>query len=249
MFHGTGSEGNTGRVADLDLAADTGKLWREGERTEGDVRTGTHAYQSYKILSQADESLPLGPHDHMDDLESFFYVLCHISAMVKGPKTREIPDLAGHPELRKWVLSSDETPDFKLKVIHERILYVRCTEYFARYKDLLDKLRYFFWPRIAIAQDAVVDSKPMPNLEWPLEERLERAKADYDGFTEIVSEFIELLGPDATDSVSTTMVGCSLSLECVNTHILGSGICRGSHGQRRYHSRWREQETSVVVGV
>ncbi|KDQ08175.1 hypothetical protein BOTBODRAFT_119008, partial [Botryobasidium botryosum FD-172 SS1] len=75
MFHSTGGEGNTGRVIDLDLAADVERLWRGGGRTEGDVRIGTHGYRSCKTLRHANTSFPLGPHDHMDDLESFFYVL------------------------------------------------------------------------------------------------------------------------------------------------------------------------------
>ncbi|KAJ7509679.1 hypothetical protein B0H11DRAFT_1702666 [Mycena galericulata] len=44
--------------------------------TEGDSRTGTRAYQSFKVL--IDEYQKLGHHDHMDDLESIYYVLFHV---------------------------------------------------------------------------------------------------------------------------------------------------------------------------
>ncbi|KAJ7181604.1 hypothetical protein C8R43DRAFT_911875 [Mycena crocata] len=43
--------------------------------TEGDSRTGTRAYQSIKVLLQSER---LGHHDHMDDLESIYYVLFYV---------------------------------------------------------------------------------------------------------------------------------------------------------------------------
>ncbi|KAJ6577466.1 hypothetical protein B0H19DRAFT_932671 [Mycena capillaripes] len=62
-------ESDSGVLIDFDMAK---KMQAISATTEGDSRTGTRAYQSFKVLLQDNR---LGHHDHMDDLESIYYVL------------------------------------------------------------------------------------------------------------------------------------------------------------------------------
>ncbi|KAJ6612660.1 hypothetical protein B0H10DRAFT_284102 [Mycena sp. CBHHK59/15] len=64
-------EGEAGVVIDFDMAKNMQEIIA-GNSTEGDSRTGTRAYQSAKVLLQSPK---LGHHDHLDDLESVYYVL------------------------------------------------------------------------------------------------------------------------------------------------------------------------------
>ncbi|KAJ7220134.1 hypothetical protein GGX14DRAFT_355215, partial [Mycena pura] len=65
-----------GVIIDWDMAKRMSDLVREqGRGTDGDLRTGTMAYQSVRKL-RGDPRL--SHHDHMDDLESIFYVLCYV---------------------------------------------------------------------------------------------------------------------------------------------------------------------------
>ena len=66
-------------------------------------------YQSYKILGGP--LLNVRPHDFMDDLESFFYVLCHVTFLYDGGNGMRSP--SNHPELRKWTVSPESAADSK----------------------------------------------------------------------------------------------------------------------------------------
>src|SRR5882762_10905431 len=59
---------------------------------------GTHMYQSYKLLSGPHANVR--PHDFMDDLESFFYVLCHVTFLYDGG--RPMKPTSSHPALHDW---------------------------------------------------------------------------------------------------------------------------------------------------
>ncbi|KDQ16002.1 hypothetical protein BOTBODRAFT_144749 [Botryobasidium botryosum FD-172 SS1] len=216
MFDSAGGEGNAGRLIDLDLAADVGELWCKGRRTEAN---GTRAYRSYKILCHANDPdpLPLGPHDHMDDLESFFYALCHISVMVEGPSTPDIPHLDKHTMLADWELTDRNAAVTKLLILQQPYLHLICTEYFAGFEGLLDDLRRFFWPRITNVEAVVVPTRAperpvMPSLEWSMEERLEHAEEDYDRFIGIVSDFIKRYELGATGSASPSGATASVAV-------------------------------------
>ncbi|KAJ7183232.1 hypothetical protein C8R46DRAFT_939265 [Mycena filopes] len=63
----------SGVLIDWDLAKEMNKLIA-GHTAEGDSRTGTRAYQSLKLVS-VEHAAALGHHDHMDDIESIYYVL------------------------------------------------------------------------------------------------------------------------------------------------------------------------------
>ncbi|KAJ7845910.1 hypothetical protein B0H13DRAFT_1543445, partial [Mycena leptocephala] len=61
------SDSMSGVLIDFDITVNQG--------TTGDFRTDNRAFQSVKVLLQSEK---LGPHDHMDDLESLFYVLFYV---------------------------------------------------------------------------------------------------------------------------------------------------------------------------
>ncbi|KAJ7672154.1 hypothetical protein DFH06DRAFT_87101 [Mycena polygramma] len=61
-----------GVLIDFDMAKTLAEIM---DKAKGDSRTGTRAYQSVKVLHLDPK---LGHHDHMDDLESIFYVLVEV---------------------------------------------------------------------------------------------------------------------------------------------------------------------------
>ncbi|KAF9053319.1 hypothetical protein BJ165DRAFT_1318702, partial [Panaeolus papilionaceus] len=70
------SNGNRGMLIDLDLG-----LFIETVTSHYgiDSRTGTYAFQSYMVLSNTEEDQYQFPHNHLDDLESFFWVLIWVT--------------------------------------------------------------------------------------------------------------------------------------------------------------------------
>ncbi|KAJ2928037.1 hypothetical protein H1R20_g9046, partial [Candolleomyces eurysporus] len=66
--------GDRGVLIDLDMATRRGE---DGFHPTTDWRIGIPLYQSVMVLSSKSLSQPL-PHDHLDDLESFLYILTHI---------------------------------------------------------------------------------------------------------------------------------------------------------------------------
>ncbi|KII94516.1 hypothetical protein PLICRDRAFT_96492 [Plicaturopsis crispa FD-325 SS-3] len=82
-------EGNRGILIDFDLAID---FLNRSEHAEGEYFTGTRAYQSRRVLET--NALKKWIHDHIDDLESFFYVLSWIcySYESAGHRMKELPD-------------------------------------------------------------------------------------------------------------------------------------------------------------
>ncbi|KAJ7746333.1 hypothetical protein B0H16DRAFT_1321287 [Mycena metata] len=97
-----------GVVIDWDLARKMDDLIA-GHATEGDSRTGTRVYQSVKVL---DGSPQLGDHDHMDDLESIYYVLY---AVLYGYNSRG--DVGHSPSLLLWT-NPRHSPDALSKLKH-----------------------------------------------------------------------------------------------------------------------------------
>ncbi|KAF5340958.1 hypothetical protein D9611_006035 [Ephemerocybe angulata] len=76
-------EGRRGIIIDLDMA-----IWTNRAKDEigKDPRTGAHFYHSVALLLGQDPYYQPAPaQDYLDDLESFFYVLCHIVCAFKGP--------------------------------------------------------------------------------------------------------------------------------------------------------------------
>ncbi|KAF5341172.1 hypothetical protein D9611_006064 [Ephemerocybe angulata] len=80
ILHGKpgSDEGHRGVLIDLEMAASTGGTATAETTTEN--RMGTYLYFSISVLrSGSGERLLLpAPHDYLDDLESFFWILCHL---------------------------------------------------------------------------------------------------------------------------------------------------------------------------
>ncbi|RXW16572.1 hypothetical protein EST38_g9282, partial [Candolleomyces aberdarensis] len=76
-----GKKGNRGILIDLDMAMRAGRL-----KMSADFRTGTRMYQSVAVLwsCTVDEG-DAPPHNHLDDLESCFYVFVHLMFLYVAP--------------------------------------------------------------------------------------------------------------------------------------------------------------------
>ncbi|KAF6760776.1 hypothetical protein DFP72DRAFT_1165905 [Ephemerocybe angulata] len=86
-----------GVLIDLDLA-----VWAERgvSSTIPDKNKGTLMYQSICVLRSSEEDVhPSPPLDYLDDLESFFYVFCHLIFAFVRPGE---PAPVEHPLLRGW---------------------------------------------------------------------------------------------------------------------------------------------------
>lgn len=79
-------EGNRGILVDLDMAI---FLNRTRTNALADLRTGTRAFQAINILNER------GYHRHIEDLESFFYVLVWVcfTALSPGLQVANLPEL------------------------------------------------------------------------------------------------------------------------------------------------------------
>ncbi|RXW20944.1 hypothetical protein EST38_g4926 [Candolleomyces aberdarensis] len=76
-----GKKGNRGILIDLDMAMRAGR-----SKMSADFRTGTRMYQSVAVLwsCTVDEG-DAPPHNHLDDLESCFYVFVHLVFLYVAP--------------------------------------------------------------------------------------------------------------------------------------------------------------------
>ncbi|KAF6760792.1 kinase-like domain-containing protein [Ephemerocybe angulata] len=127
LGHPGAPEGLRGILIDLDMAmrAESGM-----SLDEVDPQTGTRTYQSISVLLANDpRNDPIPPHDYLDDLESFLYVLCHILLGFKKPgePSKPTPDLiAGwdDPDAKtamtnKVVLMAEGYPEYEFPQIEE----------------------------------------------------------------------------------------------------------------------------------
>ncbi|KAF5341214.1 hypothetical protein D9611_006102 [Ephemerocybe angulata] len=102
------NDGPRGVLIDLDMAmAVSGPT--AGMLT--DYRVGTHLYQSVSVLRHSDELAASAnmPRDYLDDIESFFYVLCHLLYGFKGVDLPVPEAFTGMATLAQWedVLGAD----------------------------------------------------------------------------------------------------------------------------------------------
>ncbi|KAF5341146.1 hypothetical protein D9611_006024 [Ephemerocybe angulata] len=127
LGHPGAPDGLRGILIDLDMA-----MRAEGGMSldEIDPNSGTRTYQSISVLL-ADDPLndPIPPHDYLDDLESFLYVLCHILLGFKKPgelvePTPRLIAVWDDPDARtamanKVVLMAEGYPVYKFPHIKE----------------------------------------------------------------------------------------------------------------------------------
>ncbi|KAF5341030.1 hypothetical protein D9611_005914 [Ephemerocybe angulata] len=93
------SPGHRGVLIDLDMACWT---WASSE-LRAEVGLGTRRFQSTAVLHNFELKLP-PRHDHLDDLESFYNVLCHLVLLYEAPGKRS-------KEVDDWLRKCETTED------------------------------------------------------------------------------------------------------------------------------------------
>ncbi|KAF6741598.1 hypothetical protein DFP72DRAFT_1024314 [Ephemerocybe angulata] len=92
-----------GFIIDLDMAVN---IDDPASRISADPRTGTRQYQSIAVLLSSKARIqPSPPHDHLNDIESFYYVLCHLVFWFKRPgvPVDHVTDV-----LKKWESAKED---------------------------------------------------------------------------------------------------------------------------------------------
>ncbi|KAJ6571741.1 hypothetical protein B0H19DRAFT_1023206 [Mycena capillaripes] len=170
--------------------------------TEGDSRTGTRAFQSVKVLLRNDK---LGHHDHMDDLESVFYVLFYVlyGHDLRGRILHDLPD-----DLKHWTdpfLDPIALGNLKKGFLRDRIV-PHLTRFDGKesviVKRLMNDLRNFFTRRLDDIMDALVDDDDDEFNDDPdtsdhskqfKSYSADQANDDYSRFLDLISAAIDKL--------------------------------------------------------
>src|SRR5882762_3820869 len=135
-------------------------------------------YQSFKLLKGAERASPsLRPHDYLDDLESFFYVLCHVCFLYNGGERMD-PFLT-HNILADW---NDGRSDSKLSFMMTEgpMLnpYIEDSNCAPAFNHLFTHLQNMFLPVLkSVAKESVRPSAPMKRLTY--EEHKSSAEQSY----------------------------------------------------------------------
>ncbi|KAK6981063.1 hypothetical protein R3P38DRAFT_3234818 [Favolaschia claudopus] len=227
------SEDGEGVIIDWDLAIELIKIL--GGSTKGDSRTGTRAFQSIKVLKA---SPLLGHHDHMDDLESVFYVLYYV-LYGHGPTGTRLPDEDmqiildwENPTLNATTVSRNKA-GFMVTAFEQPL-----TRYDGAEKDRLEtfmqELQALFKVRCESIAAALKNRNP---VEFPRFTK-EAATADYENFLAIVDAAIADIPepapsfkrkqPDTTDGAHASYV---LPSPPKSRRLSNVGL-RGSHSSR-----------------
>ncbi|KAF6760850.1 hypothetical protein DFP72DRAFT_1165948 [Ephemerocybe angulata] len=106
--------GNGGVLIDLDMA-----IMVKGPSADiiTELPAGTHLYQSISVLDYKGELVPV-PHDYLDDLESFFYILCHLLYGYEGFDRPAPAAFTGMKVLALWEnMPAEAATNMKLRYI------------------------------------------------------------------------------------------------------------------------------------
>lgn len=162
---------------------------------------------SCKLLCGRTEKL--GPHDHMDDLESFFYVLCHLLMSFAG-STRHLPDLP--TSLKDFESPSMETCTWVKRTFVRRPFQIlgqrnpRLLPHFHALRAMLQAFRELFSPRVDDVESAAIDPEEMmvdyPSRDWSAQQRLDNAERDYSAFINALETCIEIIRASGGDTIS-----------------------------------------------
>ncbi|KDR85790.1 hypothetical protein GALMADRAFT_234869 [Galerina marginata CBS 339.88] len=173
--------GNRGLIIDLDMAI---RIDRDKSLAGQDFRTGTRAFQSVNVLNSYSSETSTVPHDYLDDLESFFYVLCWICCGHDRPKPQDFTgrhptSLPEKTNPRKIVpfpayLIKWETHDPSQAADSKRSMFIvprftyRITTLFKEeagpvFPNLLEKLYQFFKEHM-VRKMAFLDDDTRPSL-------------------------------------------------------------------------------------
>ncbi|KAI0040241.1 hypothetical protein FA95DRAFT_1683896 [Auriscalpium vulgare] len=190
MFDKRARDGALGRLIDFDHAKKFEDLF-DKNATGGDLCVGTRMYQSVKVL-RGDPKV-FGVHDHMDDLESFFYVLIHLFTGFTG--TGPIDAFGLPPVLQRW--NNADTAfcaTMKLSFMTGPLAFPMSVELVDAFLPLLEGLQQFFRPRIAaVSRAKAIRPEPMPTKNCRPADHLLQAAKDYKSFLEIVDAHIAMV--------------------------------------------------------
>jgi len=92
-------------------------------------------YQSYKLLSGPSPNVR--PHDFMDDLESFFYVLCHVTFLYNPG--RLMKSVSSHEILCDWMAMPKAAANAKFVLLFQRTLSP-----LAKFESLSTEIQHVF---------------------------------------------------------------------------------------------------------
>ncbi|KDR85780.1 hypothetical protein GALMADRAFT_52865, partial [Galerina marginata CBS 339.88] len=187
--------GYRGLLIDLDLS-----VWTDPRRNpaELEIRTGTRAFQSVNVLHSYDPDRRAHSHDYLDDLESFFYVLCFIACGFDVAKPKPKDDVIAE-EIRPFPigLSEWENTNPRWAVNAKKAMYFggrfpeRVTDVFKNagpaFENLLDKLFYFFHGHVV---RKISRARPRLTLLELKPQSAEHYKTVLTFFDEAIEEFV-----------------------------------------------------------
>ncbi|KAF6760847.1 hypothetical protein DFP72DRAFT_959514 [Ephemerocybe angulata] len=112
--------GHRGVLIDLEMAVSTGGGPTSSVLTDNPM--GTHLYQAVSVLRSGTEErflIPV-PHDYLDDLESFFWILCHLIYGFDGIN-HAAPDAFSH----RSFLGQIDDPDTMMATNRKQIYFMK----------------------------------------------------------------------------------------------------------------------------
>ena len=167
------------------------------------VRQGTRAFQSISVLSSVNKAAGQAlSHDHLDDLESFFYVFCWITLGYDGPN-KPIIDNRRPAILKQWdqdnAVTAANSKTAMLVHLREKV-----TPYFGPiFQKLLVNMLAFHRPHIILKMeqmdDATIPRKHLLDLTEP-------AKADYATLLDFIDQAITTLESDNAQCATSAQV-------------------------------------------
>ncbi|KAF8971763.1 hypothetical protein BDZ97DRAFT_2025280 [Flammula alnicola] len=207
--------GNRGILIDLDMAVRINVAERS---VQADFRTGTRAFQSPNVIQSCGRTNMT--QDYLDDLESFYYVLCWVCFGYSGPKTILDP----FPET--LVLWESGSPIIAASIKHTFLSYLleessmTISPFFGPiFLRLLDKLHTFFGDlmhsRIAFRRlmfTKRVSPSTVETMIHPSPEQVERDYATILGFVDTaIAELLASTAPTNGEPISEAMLDHSAS--------------------------------------
>ncbi|KAF7307097.1 hypothetical protein MIND_00503000 [Mycena indigotica] len=194
--------GETAVIIDWDMAKRMSQLVtvltdESGQREARKDRTGTRAYQSFKLLNGSNNT---GHHDNMDDLESMFYVL--VLVLFGYNAEGIIHDVDALPDfIEAWLnprTSVTGLRNSKGEIIRSEIKYGATRfgpEYGPHFDVLANDLRQFFLRQVLLvdAAQSRFNYKPFPVFS------IEAASVAYDEFLELARRTLDLLPLDPVE--------------------------------------------------
>ncbi|KAH9482167.1 hypothetical protein JR316_0004262 [Psilocybe cubensis] len=197
--------GNRGVLIDLDMAI---KVDRETNLSGSQFRTGTRAFQSVAVLksagwAQASPTVNIPPQDHLDDLESFLYVLSWICMKYNGPGNCIVVH-----HLEKWEDNDPEIcatakRDFLTAPLSKIQPYFKSDEVF---RKLLKGLARLCETHVIAKYEVEEESGSFPDLKTVYASENGSSGKDHDKFLEIIKAAIvalEQLPPERVLSPSS----------------------------------------------